>query len=586
MARSSKLLYSGIAASPGIAIGRAFLYDIEKYRVARYEVSESQVEDEIEQFKEAVQRTKNEILEVKKRVAKEMSKEYAGIFGAHLLVLDDPFLIIEVIQKIRKEKINVEYALWSVLELLTSGFRALDDDYMRERASDIYDIGRRILQNLVDTKKITLADIQEEVIIVSHTLSPADTVHMHKSKIICFITEVGGKTSHTAILARALKVPAVLGIKDIGSWVRSGDLLIVDGSQGIVIVNPDKETLIEYEKRREKLNEFIKGLAFLKDLPAQTLDGYRVEITANVEISEEIEFVKSYGAEGIGIYRTEFIFLDRSELPGEEEQFEEYQKIVSRMKPSPVIIRTIDVGGDKFASQLNLPEEMNPSLGLRAIRLCLEYPDVFKTQLRAIFRVSNYGKVKIMFPMITCVNEIIQVKKIVEEVKLGLREKKIPFDENMEMGMMIETPSAALCADILAEEVDFFSIGTNDLIQYSLAVDRGSERLAYLYNPSHPAILRLIKFIIEAAHEKGIWVGMCGEMAGDTMYTIPLLGMGLDEFSMSALSISEVKEVIRNTTITEAKELVSVILGLSTPEEVNKIVKKKAEEKLNILNIR
>lgn len=580
MARSNRLLYSGIAASPGIAIGRAFLYDIEKYKVTRYEVSESQVEDEIVQFKEAVQRTKNEILEVKKKVVKEMSKEYADIFGAHLLVLEDPFLVIEVIQKIRKERVNVEYALWSVLESLTSSFNALDDDYMRERASDIYDIGRRILQNLVGTKKITLADIQEEVIIVSHTLSPSDTVHMHKSKIICFITEIGGKTSHTAILARALKVPAVLGVKDIGSWVHSGDLLIVDGSQGIVIVNPDNETLIEYEKRREKLNEFIKGLAFLKDLSAQTLDGYRVEIAANIEIPEEIEFVKNYGAEGIGIYRTEFMFLDRSELPDEEEQFEEYQKVVSMMNPYPVIIRTIDVGGDKFASQLNLPEEMNPSLGLRAIRLCLEYPEIFKTQLRAIFRVSNYGKVKIMFPMITYINEVIQVKKIVEEVKLELEKEKIGFDKHMEMGIMIETPSSALCADILAGEVDFFSIGTNDLIQYSLAVDRGSERLSYLYNPSHPAILRLIKFVIEAAHEKGIWVGMCGEMAGDPTYTVPLLGMGLDEFSMSALSISEVKEVIRNTTITEAKELVSVILGLSTAEKVDEIIKKKVKEKL------
>ncbi|MDI6785232.1 MAG: phosphoenolpyruvate--protein phosphotransferase [bacterium] len=575
------MLYSGIAASPGIAIGRAFLYDIEKYKVARYEVSESQTEEEIDQFKEAVQRTKNEILEVKRKVAKEMSKEYADIFGAHLLVLEDPFLIIEVIQKIRKEKINVEYALWSVLESLISNFNALDDDYMRERASDVYDIGRRILQNLVDTKKITLADIQEEVIVVSHTLSPADAVNMYKSEIISFVTEIGGKTSHTAIMARALEVPAVLGIKDISSWVRSGDLLIVDGSRGIVIVNPDNETLLEYEKRREKLNEFIKGLTFLKDLPAQTLDGYRVEITANIEIPEEVDFVKNYGAEGIGIYRTEFMFLDRNELPSEDEQFEEYRKVVSKMNPYPVIIRTIDVGGDKFASQLNLPQEMNPSLGLRAIRLCLEYPDVFKTQLKAIFRTSKHGKIKIMFPMITCINEVIQVKKIIEEVKHELREEKIAFDESMEVGIMIETPSSALCADILASEVDFFSIGTNDLIQYALAVDRGSERLAYLYNPSHPAILRLIKFIIEAAHIKGIWVGMCGEMAGDPAYAIPLLGMGLDEFSMSALSISEVKEVIRNTTIHEAKELVSVILDFSTPEEVEEVIKKKVKEKIN-----
>ncbi|MBU0600257.1 phosphoenolpyruvate--protein phosphotransferase [bacterium] len=576
------MLYPGIAASSGIAIGKAFLYEVEKIKIDHYQVSESQVEEEVERFKEAVQRTKNEILEVKRKINNEISKEYVDIFKVYLLVLEDPFLIIEVIQKVKKEKVNIEYALWEVLEDLTSSFNALDDDYLRERVSDIYGIGRKILRNLENTKKVSLSDIQEEVIVVTHTLSPSDTVQIQKSKIISFVTEVGGKTSHTAIMARALKIPAVLGIKDITTWVKNGDLLIVDGLHGIVIVNPNEETLKEYQEQKKKLSEFIEGLTSLRDLPAQTLDGYRVEITANIEISEEVEFVKNYGAEGIGIYRTEFMFLDRSEFPSEEEQFEEYKKIVSKMNPFTTIIRTIDLGGDKLATHFNFSEEVNPSLGLRAIRFCLKFPDIFKKQLRAIFKASNYGQVKIMFPMITSLDEIHQLKKALEEVKIELKKERVPFDEQMEIGIMIETPSAALCADILAKEVNFFSIGTNDLVQYTLAVDRGNERVAYLYTSSHPAILRLIKFVIEAAHKEGIWVGMCGEMAGDPLYALLLLGMGLDKFSMSVSCVAEIKEIIRKTTLKEAKELVSKITNLLTAEEADEVLKEKSQEKLNL----
>jgi phosphotransferase system enzyme I (PtsI) len=503
-----------------------------------------------------------------------MDEEYAKIFEAHLLVLEDPFFIVEVTRKIREELVNVEYALWEVLQGITKDFSSLSDDYIRERAIDIYDVGRRILQNLMKSKKVSSIDLQEDVIVVAHNLTPSDTAQMHKKRVIGFATDVGGRTSHTAILARALEIPAVVGLEDVTSLIRRGDTLIVDGNQGRVIINPDAATLRKYQEMKQEYESFVSELDELRDLPAVTKDGYRIELSSNIEIPEEIELIKKHGADGIGLYRTEFLYLDRDGFPSEEEQMEAYSRVASAMKPLPVIIRTLDLGGDKF-SGLTASPELNPFLGLRAIRFCLDRVDVFKQQLRAILRASVYGNLKIMFPMISGVEELRQAKRTLEEVKSELRDKGIPFNEEMEVGIMIEIPSAAISADILAKEVDFFSIGTNDLIQYALAVDRGNEKVAYLYDPLHPGVLRLIRQTIEAAHREGKWVGMCGEMAGDPLFSMILIGLGLDEFSVSGVAIPEIKEIIRSIDLVEARALAREALKLTSSEEIRNIVSKK-----------
>lgn len=576
---SPMIKLKGVIASPGVVMGKVFLLDVTKLKVVRQKISPEEVKLQIENFKEAVLRTEKEIMKIKEKVHHEMGEEYANIFEAHLLVLNDPLLIFEVSERIKKEYINVEYALWEVLEMITGNITALEDEYMRERVVDIYDIGRRILENLTGTANISLQELKEDVIVVAHNLTPSDTSHMYKGKIIGFATDIGGQTSHTAIMARALEIPAVVGLRDITFRVKSGDTLIIDGSQGIVIINPDANTIEEYERRKRLFDEFKAGLAWLKDLPGQTNDGYRVDIAANIELPQEVDVVKNEGAEGIGLYRTEFLYLDRTDLPTEEEQLEAYRQVISQMLPYPVTIRTLDVGGDKFLSYLGIPTEVNPFLGLRAIRLCLRNKEMFKTQLRALFRASSFGKLRIIFPMISELDELRQIKRVIAEVKQELRIEKVCFDPNIEMGIMIETPSAAITSDIFADEVDFFSLGTNDLIQYTIAIDRINEQLAHLYNPLHPAILRLIKYTIESAHKRGKWIGMCGEMAGDPLFTIILVGMGLDELSMSSASIPKVKEVIRGINIREAKELVEKILTLQSADEIEEVLKKTMYER-------
>ncbi|MEW5766615.1 MAG: phosphoenolpyruvate--protein phosphotransferase [bacterium] len=567
---------SGIAASPGIVFGQAFLYEVEKFKVRRHQISEENVAAEIAQFKEAVAKAKGEITRIRDNVANGMSKEYADIFSAHLLLLEDPFLIIEVTKKIKDEHKNVEYALWEVLEVLSKNFEDLEDEYIRERAIDIYDIGKKILYNLVERKRLGLEEIEPGSVIVAHNLTPSDTAQIDKSKVVAFVTEGGGPTSHTAILARALEIPAVVGLSNATLQVKDGDTLIVDGLRGIIVANPSQTKLEEYTQRKREFEAFEAGLAKLKDLPAQTQDRYRVEIAANVELIEEVSLAKEHGAEGIGLYRTEFLYLNRNELPSEEELFKTYQEAVETISPYPVIFRTLDLGGDKLPYHLEETGgqiESNPFLGLRAIRLCLQHPEIFKTQLRAILMTSKYGKVKLMIPMISNVEEVRKTKAILADVMKELEGRRILFDEKIELGIMIETPSAAMMADILAKEVDFFSIGTNDLIQYTLAVDRGNEQLAYLYRPSHPAILRLLKETIEAAHREGKWVGMCGEMASNPLFTVLLLGLGLDEFSMSGVSIPEIKEIIRSTTLGEAKELAQQAFTLSEADEVEELMR-------------
>lgn len=570
-------MLEGIGVSPGVVIGKAFLLDSEEIAIPRRGVSKNQVAGEIARFEEALIQTRSEILKIQKKIAEEMGVEHSDIFDAHLLVLEDRSLIEEVIGKVKEEGLTVEYAFQEILRRYSQMFARIDDEYLRERSSDITDVGRRVLRNLLGRKRKTLADLEEEVLVVAYDLSPSDTALMHKEKVIGFATDIGGKTSHTAIMARALEIPAVVGLGMISRQVRPGDTLIIDGSHGVVVINPDKATLKKYRKEGERFEEFIKTLEELKDLPAQTLDGHKIELAANIELPEEISSVLAHGAEGVGLYRTEYFYMNRADLPSEAEHYEAYRKVAEQVAPHAAIIRTMDLGGDKFLSHLEMPREMNPFLGWRGIRFCLARPDIFKTQLRAILRASAHGKLRLMYPMISGIGELRQANRLLDEARSELRKGGIFFDEAMEVGVMIETPSAALTCDILAREVDFFSIGTNDLIQYTLAVDRANEKIAYLYKPTHPAVLRLIKEIVDIGHRNGIWVGLCGEVSADPAYTILLVGLELDELSTSSVVLPEIKKVIRSVALAEAKEIARHALTLSTAEEIKAFVLKKVK---------
>jgi len=558
----------GIAASPGISIGRVFIWDSEEYTISKHFVTENKIALEITRFEEALIKTRSEILEIQKKISREMGVEHAEIFNAHLLVLEDRMLIEEVINKIKKEKVNVEHSFVVILKKYADIFSKMDDEYLRERLVDIQDVGKRIIRNLLGKQKQSLLEIKEKVIVVATNLSPSDTALMHKENVISFATDMGGRTSHTAILARSLEIPAVVGLKTLSQEVQNGDIIIIDGNNGKVIINPTKIVIKKYQSEKKKFLNFEKGLSKLKSLPAITKDGYKVIVAANIEFPEEIESVIAHGAEGIGLYRTEYMYLNRSDIPTEEEHFQAYKKVAQAMKKSTVVIRTMDIGGDKFVSHLDIPNEMNPLMGRRAIRFCLARPDIFKTQLRGILRASVYGNLKIMYPMISGLNELRQANEILHETMSELRRKRVSFNKDIDIGIMIEVPSAALVADILAKEVSFFSIGTNDLIQYALAVDRINEKIAYLYEPAHPAVLRLINSIITVGHEAGIWVGMCGEMASEPLFSLVLLGLGLDEFSASAVAVPEIKKVIRSVNVKQVKEVSRELLKLSSSEEI------------------
>lgn len=561
-------MLKGIPVSPGIVIGKAFLYDTRQLIVRERPIKEETVPMEIARFEEALIKTRAEIIEIQKKISKEMSFQHAEIFNAHLLVLEDRMLIEEVIQNLKSELKCVEYIFTKVIEKYIKAFTKIDDEYLRERVSDINDVSKRILKNLLGGQEKSLAELTQKVIVVAYDLSPSETATMHKDNVIGFVTDIGGRTSHTAIMAKSLEIPAVVGLEKATDKIKSDDILLVDGTDGIVIVNPDEATIKKYHEKQAQFIEFENTLANIKNQPAETLDGHRVEIAANIELPQEVESVISHGAEGIGLYRTEFLYMNRNGLPTEDEQFVAYKSVVAKLRKGSIVIRTLDLGGDKFLSQLKVPHEMNPFLGWRAIRFCLAKPEIFKVQLRAILRSSAFGDVKVMFPMISGVEELRQAKALVEEAKKELRVKSIKFDENIEIGAMIEIPSAALTCDILAKEAKFFSIGTNDLIQYSLAIDRANEKIAYLYKPSHPAVLRLIKNIIDAGHKEKIWVGMCGEMANDPSFVLILLGLGLDEFSMSPLAIPDMKYIIRNVKFEDAKEIAKNALQFSSVDEV------------------
>ena len=571
-------MFKGIAASPGVAIGKAFLYNSEDISVPKIKINLSKVPHEIARFEEALIKTRSELMTIRNNISSEMGTKHGDIFNAHLLVLEDRMIIDEVISRLRNQKYNVEYVFEDVLKKYVTAFQKMDDEYLRERITDIEDVGKRLLRNLLGKKKQTLLDIPPKSIVVAYDLAPSDTATMHRKHILGFVTDIGGKTSHTVIMAKSLEIPAVVGLENITENVKSGDTIIIDGTTGNVYLNPKRDTIAQYLREQKKLLKVDKDLQELKSLPAETKDGHRVELGANIELPDEIPAVLSHGAEGIGLYRTEYFYMNRIGLPTEEEHYHAYKSVVEKIKPNALTIRSLDLGGDKFLSQLDVPKEMNPFLGWRAIRLSLAKPEIFKIQLRAILRASAHGKVRLMYPMISGVEELEAANKCLEEARQELKARKIPFGRDMEVGVMIEVPSAALIADILASRVDFFSIGTNDLIQYSLAVDRVNEKIAYLYEPAHPAVLRLLKNIIDAGHAKGIWVGMCGEMAGEPKFAPLLLGLGLDEFSVPAPYLLRIKKIIRSVCYEDAKDMVLQALELATGKEVEALVSKRFKD--------
>jgi phosphotransferase system enzyme I (PtsI) len=567
-AKISNRLLQGIGASPGIAIGKVRITDRSRVTVSEELVSKEQVPHEVTRFKDALTMAKNDLKALKQQIAVEKGEEHLYVIDTHLLILEDHSLIKETLGFIENEGINAEAALKKTLHKFKEVFATIEDEYLRERCGDVETVVERILRHMVGKNQESLNGGEGRTIIVAHDLSPADVLQIDKAKVIGFITDMGGKTSHSAILARALEIPAVVGLDRVTSDIANGDLLIIDGTTGIVVVNPDREKFNDYLRRKQHYEYLERELLKLKDLPVQTTDGHRIVLKGNVELPEEIPSLKVHGAEGIGLFRTEMLFFNRKEIPSEEEQFAVYSSVVKEMAPHPVTIRTLDVGGDKFVVNLNLDDELNPALGLRAIRLSLRQPETFKPQLRAILRASALGKVRIFFPMVSGVAEIRAVKVLLEEAKQELRREGITFDEWIKIGIMVEIPSAVIIADLLAREVDFFSVGTNDLIQYSLAIDRTNEHLSYLYEPLHPAVLRSLKMVVDAAHAAGIDACICGEMAGEAEYLPILLGLGFDELSMNAVSILRVKKILRRCSKSEAEKLVTRALTFPTAQEV------------------
>ncbi len=559
----------GIPVSPGIIIGKAHLVDRSRVKIIyRYLIKSEQVEDEVKRLKAAVAAMENRLSEIKNRMP-EQARSHSYILDSHMMILKDSMLTESSIEKIVQEKINAEWALKKSFDEISLIFSQIDDDYISRRINDVEYVVEGVLRNLSGEKQQNLNEINERVIIVAHDLSPSDTSELNIGKVMGFITDGGGKTSHTGILAQALNIPAVVGLESATTMVHEGDLLIVNGNSGKVTINPDDETIIFYQEKQLKDEEYKSSIARTCHLPSVTIDGHHVPVRANIEFMEEIAAVREYGGEGIGLYRTEFLYLRSKGMPPEEELFENYKDVAELIFPDPVTIRTLDLGGDKLGPPFKTTDEINPALGLRAIRFCLREKEIFKCQLRAILRASIYGKMQVMFPMISGVQEFLDAKAIFDEVKKELDEKGIDYDREMKVGIMIEVPSAVTMADALARHVDFFSIGTNDLIQYALASDRINEHVAHMFQPFHPAILRMIRHVVLAAGEAEIPVALCGEMAGDPRCIPVLLGLGLNDLSMNAQSIPLAKAIIRGLSIKETRLDFQKVISLGTATEVH-----------------
>ena len=560
--------FEGIAVSPGIARGPAVVHWVEEEEIPFRKIPEAAIPEEVARFEAALIATRAELLEMQQRIAEAIGTSDASIFDAHLLVVEDRTLIDEVLRSVEGERHNVEYAFHKVAERYCKTLSEIDDPYLRERVVDIEDVTRRVIRHLLGKSTGGIHAHSEPHIIIAHNLTPGDTALINRSLVRGFATEAGSKTSHTAILARSLNIPAIVGLHDITSQIAAGDAVLIDGYRGILIVNPTPETLKEYEVYEEEKHLVEERLELIRDTASTTTDSIHITLSANIELPDEMEDVKESGAEGVGLFRTEYLFLNRDALPDEEEQFESYRLVAERSAPYSVIIRTLDIGGDKEVAGLELPQEDNPFLGCRAIRFCLEHPEIFKVQLRAILRASAHGYVRLMYPMISGLGEFRQANAVLEECKAELRAEGKSFNEQMEVGIMVEVPSAALAADLLAKEVSFFSIGTNDLIQYTVAVDRGNDRITHLYKPTHPAILRLIQMVVIAARENNIWTGVCGEMAGDIVLTPLLLGLGIDELSTSATVVPRVKKAVQSVSLTECQKLAEQALQTTTSGEI------------------
>ena len=575
-------MITGIPASPGIVFGKALVLKEEKIVLDTQKISEDQVEAEVARFYAGREAAVEQLNSIHQRALKSLGEEKAAIFEGHLMILEDEELEEEIIDYLRSNKVNASVAASKIIDQQVEMLSEIDDEYLKERAGDIRDIGNRLIKNILGMHIVDLGDITEESILVAYDLTPSETAQLNLEKVLGFITDIGGRTSHTSIMARSLELPAIVGTNNVTARVNTGDYLILDAVNNRVYVNPTQAEIDELKTLEAKLAEEKAELAKLKDLPAVTLDGHKVDVVANIGTIRDCEGAHRNGAEGVGLYRTEFLFMDRDQLPSEEEQFIAYKEVVEAMEGRLVVLRTMDIGGDKELPYLNLPKEMNPFLGWRAVRIALDRREILHAQLRAVLRASAFGKLAVMFPMIISVEEIRELKSVLETLKAELCAEGKAFDENIQVGVMVETPSAAVNAKFLAKEVDFFSIGTNDLTQYTLAVDRGNELISHLYNPMSPSVLGLIKQVIDASHAEGKWTGMCGELAGDERATLLLLGMGLDEFSMSAISVPRIKKLIRHVNYQEVKALADEALQKPTAIEIEQLIQAfLAEKSLN-----
>lgn len=572
MVQQYKFLLKGISASPGIAIGQVYLLTGGIIKIEERDLADSEIQPEIAKLKEAIQAAKSDLTKIWKRASKKLGEKDARIFEVHQMFLDDNIFIQQVINAINQEKKNADLVFYRQMNQYQKQLEKLDDENFKERATDIYDVKRRVIRHIQGKRHDYLAQLSEPRVIVARDLTPSDTIMLDRQKILAFATDYGGRTSHAAIMARALEIPSVLGLEHISEVVRQHSQIIVDGNRGEIIIEPSEKTLEEYRRRQTEYQTYEHNLINIKDLPCRTLDGKDIELSANLEFPDEIESVLSHGAKGVGLYRTEYLFLAQDKLPSEEEQYQAYKSVAEKIYPNTVIIRTADLGGDKSPHALEIPDEDNPFLGWRAIRICLKETEMFKAQLRAILRASAIGNVKIMFPMISCVEELNQCINLLNQAKEELIEKGLFFNRNIDIGTMIEVPSAAIMTDVIATKVDFLSIGTNDLIQYTLAADRGNERIAYLYENIPPAILRLIKQIVDSGHRKGAWVGMCGEMAGDPRAIVVLIGLGLDELSVSPVALPEIKKIVRSIKYSEATQIAKKVIQMETATEIQQYI--------------